>query len=313
MMIKEKLLLMFLTGCLCLAWGTISGVAAPSAPGKFYLVGTGPAGPEHATLKAMDTINKADLILCHPELQKLFQSCLNGKKVEDPWKELWWHQGKMWIMLLPNLPLEERRALVEEKMRQRDKFVQRVKGLLDQGQKVVLLDGGDPTVYSRAYWLMEGLNDDRVEIIPGVGALSACMAALKRPSTGGEARFMSQTAGYCFFGKPDRDDLARDFARISGTLVVYSGLKEANDIFTTLKKYNPEDLPAAVVYFAGFPDKEKIVKGTMKNIREKIAAQKEEFMGLIIVGRCLDGARFPRSVLNLPERSSGEKPSKGQP
>ncbi len=312
-MIKEKLLLMFLTGCLCLAWGTISGVAAPSAPGKFYLVGTGPAGPEHATLKAIDTIKKADLVLCHPELQKLFQPYLNGKKVEDPWKELWWHQGKMWIMLLPGLQPEERRALVEKKMGERDKFVQRVKGLLDQGQKVVLLDGGDPTVYSRAYWLMEGLNDDRVEIIPGVGALSACMAALKRPSTGGEARFMSQTAGYCFFGKPDRDDLARDFARISGTLVVYSGLKEANDIFTTLKKYNPEDLPAAVVYFAGFPDKEKIVKGTLKNIREKIAAQKEEFMGLIIVGRCLDGARFPRSVLNLPERSSGEKPSKGQP
>ncbi|HAY21394.1 MAG TPA: tetrapyrrole methylase, partial [Desulfobacterales bacterium] len=58
---------------------------------------------------------------------------------------------------------------------------------------------------------------------------------------------------------------------------------------------------------------EKIVKGTLKNIQEKLAAEKEEFMGLIIVGRCLDGARFPRSVLNPPERSSGEKPSKGQP
>jgi uroporphyrin-III C-methyltransferase len=312
-MTKWKLLRLLLATGLCLVGVALPGMAASPAPGKFYLVGTGPAGPEHATLKAIDTIKKADLVLCHPEMQKLFQAYLKGKKVEDPWKELWWHQGKMWIMLLPRLQPQERRALVAKKIRQRDEFVRKIKGLLDRGKKVALLDGGDPTIYSRAYWLMEGLNDDRVEIIPGVGALSACMAALKRPGTGGEARFLAQTAGYCFFGKTDRDDLARDYSRISGTLVVYSGLKEANGIFATLKKYNPEDLPAAVVYFGGYPDKEKIVKGTLKNIQEKIAAEKEEFMGLIIVGRCLDGARFPMSVLNPPERSSGAKPEKGRP
>ena len=65
-----------------------NGIAQPP-PGKFYLVGLGPAGPEHATLKALETIKKADLILCHPELAEPFQAYLQGKKVFDPWKDLW--------------------------------------------------------------------------------------------------------------------------------------------------------------------------------------------------------------------------------
>jgi uroporphyrin-III C-methyltransferase len=63
---------------------TSSAVAQPPAPGKFSLVGLGPAGPEHATLKAIETIKRADLVLCHPELAEPFQAYLTGKKVHDP-------------------------------------------------------------------------------------------------------------------------------------------------------------------------------------------------------------------------------------
>ncbi len=197
---KLQLLGLILAAGLIVALGTLPASAAPLGQGKFSVIGTGPAGPEHATLKALETMKKADLVLCHPELAKKFQTYLKGKKVEDPWQELWFHQGKVWMKELPRLNPEERQAVLKEKVRQRDEYVKKIRAFLSQGKKVALLDGGDPTVYSRACWLLEGLDDGQVEVIPGVGAASASMAALKRASTGSGARFVAQTAPFSFFG-----------------------------------------------------------------------------------------------------------------
>jgi uroporphyrin-III C-methyltransferase len=81
-------------------------------------------------------------------------------------------------------------------------------------------------VYSRAFWLLEGLPEEQVEVIPGLGAVTASMAALKRASTGAKAHFVVQTDPASFFGKTDHGDLARDLSRYPGTLVFYMGLKK---------------------------------------------------------------------------------------
>jgi uroporphyrin-III C-methyltransferase len=283
--------LIFITVLLCL-YGVISSGAASPGSGTLYVVSTGPGDPQHITVKALNTIKNADLVLCSPRSAKQLQEVLQGKKVEDPWKKLWFYQGKVWMKDLSSFNPEERPKIVAEKKRQRDEYVKHLKALLGQGKKVALLDGGDPTVYSRAFWILEGLDDSQVEIIPGVGAMTAAMAALKKASTGGGARFVAQTAPFSFFGKPDRDDLARDLSRQPGTLVFYMGLTEIGKIVETLKKFNPGDLPVAVVYYAGYPQKEKVVKGTLDNIMGKIAPEKEKWMGMIIVGRCLTGPNF---------------------
>jgi uroporphyrin-III C-methyltransferase len=268
------------------------GAGATASPGRFYVVSTGPAGPELATLKAIETMKNADLVLCEPRTAKRFQAYLQGKKVQDPWKELWRYQGKIWMKELKSFKPEERAKVIAEKSRQRDGFVKQMQVLLKQGKKVALLDGGDPTIFSRAFWLLEGLHKDQVEIIPGVGAYTAAMAALKKASTGGGARFVLQTAPFSFFGKTDRGDLAQALSRFPGTLVFYMGLSEIQGLVSTLKKYNPGDLPVAVVYYAGYPQKEKVVKGTLDNILARIAPEKEKWMGMIIVGRAITGPNF---------------------
>jgi uroporphyrin-III C-methyltransferase len=267
-----------------------AGAAPPQ--GRLFVVSTGPGDPKHITVKALETIKMADLVLCSPWSAKSLQEVLQGKRVEDPWQELWFYQGKPWMKDLATFKPEERPKIVAEKKRQRDEYVKRLKALLAQGKKVALLDGGDPTVYSRAFWILEGLDDSQVEIIPGVGAMTAAMAALKKASTGGGARFVAQTAPFSFFGKPDRDDLARDLSRQPGTLVFYMGLTEIGKIVDALKKFNPGDLPVAVVYYAGYPQKEKVVKGTLDTILAQVAPEKEKWMGMIIVGRCLTGPNF---------------------
>jgi uroporphyrin-III C-methyltransferase len=283
--------LVIITVFFCLYGVIASGAAAPGS-GTLYVVSTGPGDPQHITVKALETIKNADLVLCSPWSAKPLQEVLQGKKIEDPWKELWFYQGKPWMKDLATFKPEERSKIVAEKKRQRDKYVKHLKALLAQGKKVALLDGGDPTVFSRAFWLLEGLDEDQVEIIPGVGAMTAAMAALKKASTGAGARFVAQTAPFAFFGKTDPDDLARDLSRQPGTLVFYMGLTQMGKIVQALKKFNPGDLPVAVVYYAGYPKKEKVVKGTLDNIMGKIAPEKEKWLGMIIVGRCLTGPNF---------------------
>jgi uroporphyrin-III C-methyltransferase len=272
--------------------GLAPGTGAPSPQGKFFVVSTGPAGPELATLKAVETMKNADLVLCDPGTAKRFQAYLQNQNVQDPWKELWVYRGKIWMKELSSFKPEERQAVVAEKSRQRDAFVKQMKNLLAQGKNVALLDGGDPTIYSRAFWLLEGFEPDQVEIIPGVGAYTAAMAALKKAGTGGGARFVLQTAPFGFFGQTDRDDLAQALSRFPGTLVFYMGLAGIQGLVSTLKKYNPGDLPVAVVYYAGYPQKEKVIKGTLDTILAQIAPEKEKWMGMIIVGRAITGPNF---------------------
>jgi precorrin-4 methylase len=271
------------------------GAGAHPQHGTFTIAGTGPGDPDLITLKAVETMKKADLVLCEPGTAKRFAAYLQGKKVEDPWKDLWIHQGKIWMKDLATYKPEERKQVVAEKSRQRDEYVKKIRALLDQGKKVVLLDGGDPTIYSRAWWLVEGLSPDQVEIIPGVGAYTAAMAALKKASTGGGARFVLQTAPFSFYGKGEREDLAQALAKFPGTLVFYMGLSEMEGLVSTLKKYNPGDLPVAVVYYAGFSQKEKVVKGSLDSILAQIAPEKENWMGMIIVGRAITGPHFTLS------------------
>ncbi|MFP3867610.1 MAG: SAM-dependent methyltransferase [Desulfobacteraceae bacterium] len=275
-----------------LAYGMVASPAATGASGILYLVSIGPGDPQHITFKALETIKKADLVVCSQHSAQQLQEILKGKKVEDPWKELWFHQGKPWMRDLATFKSEVRAKIVADKKRQRDAYVKRLKDFLSQGKNVALVEGGDPTVYSRSFWIVEELDADQVEIVPGVGAMTAAMAALKKSSTGAGARFVAQTTPFAFFGKSDRDDLARDLSRYPGTLVFYMGLAQIEDLVNTLKKYNPADLPLAVVYYAGYPEKEKVVKGNLGNILAKLALEKEKWMGMIIVGQCLEGPAF---------------------
>jgi uroporphyrin-III C-methyltransferase len=288
----RKLMYLFLVANFFMPIGTTFGMSSPVSPGKLFLVSTGPGDPKYLTQQAIDTMQKADIVLANTETAKRMDKFVAGKTVEDPWKELWTYQGKIWMKDLETFAPEERAAIVAAKSRQRDQYVVNLKKILAQGKNIVVLDGGDPTVYSRGFWLLEGLDESQFEIVPGVGAMTASMAALKRTSSGGGARYIMQTAPYSFLGKEDPDDLARALSRYPGTLVFYMGLTKLGDLVTTLKKYNQPDLPIAVVFHAGYPEKERTVKGSLNDIMEKLSGEQEKWMGMIIVGKSLTGPPF---------------------
>jgi len=295
-----------------LAAGVTPAPAGTLTPGKFYVVGTGPAGPEHATVKALEVIKGADFILCDEKMKQRFQDHLQDKPIlADPWKGMFDYKGKPWQKLSKMNP-EEKRAFQEERIRIREDIVRQIKEKLAQGKIVALLDSGDPCLFGPSHWFIEGFEPQQVEIIPGMGAFTAAMAALKKSSIPAyDTEFVMQTSPYFLTGNQEKGKkVVKNLAKHPTTMVFYMGIKELNNLIPVLQKYHPGDLPVAVVYNAGFPEKEKVVKGTLDNILDKTAGVKEEWLGLIIVGRCLEGKPYRSRVEKLVGYEDGKKNKK---
>lgn len=292
---------MVLLGLVLLAVGVTPTLPGALTAGTFYVVGTGPAGPMHATVRALEVIKGADFILCDDDMKQRFPDQLKDKPIlADPWKGMWDYKGKNWKDL-PDMKLEEKRAFQEERIRIREDIVRRIKEKLAQGKTVALLDSGDPCLFGPSHWFIEGFEPQQVEIIPGLGAFTAAMAALKKSSMPAyETRFVMQTSPFFLTGKKETGEaVVQDLAKHPVTMVFYMGINELNQLVPLLKKAYPGDLPIAVVYNAGFPHKEKVIKGTLDTILAQLAEEQEKWMGMIVVGRCLEGKPYRGRVENL--------------
>jgi precorrin-4 methylase len=315
MSLRLRISFTVLLGLSMLAVGVTPALPKALTAGTFYVVGTGPAGPEHATLRALEVIKGADFIVCHKTMQQRFQAQLQGRPIlADPWKGMFDYKGKHWDEL-PKMKPEEKRAFQEERIKIRDEIVRQIKEKLAQGKTVALLDSGDPCLFGPSHWFIEGFDPQQVEIIPGVGAFTAAMAALKKSSIPAyDTRFVMQTSPYFLTG--GGEEVFKDLSKHPTTMVFYMGIKKLNQLVPLLQKSYPGDLPVAVVYNAGYPDKEKVVKGTLDTILSKVAGEKEPWMGLIIVGRCLEGKPYRGRLENLAgylEIKKAKKPGSPPP
>jgi precorrin-4 methylase len=261
--------------------------AGDKGQGKCYVIGTGPAGPEHATGKAIEAMKKADIIFCSENVSDRFSEYLEGKTIlGSPWRGKFKYSWRDREKLTP----EEKKLYVEERINFWDKTSARIRDEVARGKTVAILDSGDPCVFGPSHRVIEALNEDEFEIIPGLGCFQASMAALKKSSIPAyDTRFVMLTAPMFLFGRPEDEAILKDLSKYPITMAFYMALNRADTLIERLKKYYPNDLPAAVVYNAGFPEKEKVIKGNLDTILAKIKAEKENWLGMIFVGRCLEG------------------------
>ncbi len=138
--------------CQSAAWGR----------GHFYVIGTGPAGPQTATLQALETMKQMDAIVASDQHAKLFTSYIDRKSVLfDPWSGLWDYRGKK----TSELDEQEKAAFKVERFRLRDERVEQIKALLAQGKDVGLLDSGNPCLFGPSHWYVEHFDPRDVVII----------------------------------------------------------------------------------------------------------------------------------------------------
>lgn len=290
------------TVMLAFALGFLPSQAAAWGRGHFYVIGTGPAGPQTATLQALDTIRRMDVIIASDKHVKLFTEYIDNKSVLfDPWKGFWDYNGKSYRKLSE----EEMDKFKLERFRIRDERVEKIKALLGQGKDVGLLDSGNPCLFGPSHWYVEYFDPEDLVIIPGMGCDSAAMAALgKSTIPAHNTRFVMQTAPFFLMDKNMKDhQILKDLTKYPITMVLYMALGKSEELFAFLGDVLPADMPCAVVYWAGYPDQQRILRGTVADMGEKISKDKEKFMGLLFIGRFLEGKPYEKAMKRHQSRA----------
>ncbi len=272
-----------------LAFSLMLSLAAPwpvtaQGKGKLYVVGMGPAGPDLTAPRALAIVEKADVLLCSPRMPQRFAAfghTIDPSKIAfDPWKLLFDKKTQ-------HLKHSSPKAWSERIQVQRRKIQAFILKQIEEGKIVAMMDGGDPCVYGPSLqYILKDFDVRLFEVIPGMGAVNAAAAALKRPLTTDDSRFVMLTSYESLFGEgPEtREDLLGDISKYKSTLVLYMSLRNMDDLVDRFTRYYTVDLPVAVVYFAGYADKEHLLRGTLKDIVQQVRKMDEKWLGLVIIG-----------------------------
>ena len=229
--------------------------------GKVYLVGAGPGDPGLITVRGLEALRRADVIvydrLVHPDLVER----------AAPWAE---------------------RIFVGKRAEGRSVEQEQTNELLVElaraGKVVVRLKGGDPFVFGRGAEEGEVLRDAGIpfEVIPGVSSAIAAPGAAGIPVT--HRRYASAfavAAGHECEGDSDLDWEA--LARIP-TLVFLMGLRGLPNITARLIEHGADpDTPAAIIARATLPEEQAVV-GTLATIEELARAAALEPPATLVVG-----------------------------
>jgi precorrin-4 methylase len=79
-------------------------------------------------------------------------------------------------------------------------------------------------------------------------------------------------------------------------MILYMAMYEPLKLFAALEKVLPPDMPCAAVFWAGYPDRERVVRGTLADMGETLSKDKERFMGLLFIGRFLEGKPYEAAI-----------------
>ena len=170
---------------------------------------------------------------------------------------------------------------------------------VNEGKKVVRLHTGDPSIYGAIKEQIDELakHNIDVEIIPGVSSLFAATASLKVELTlpdVSQTVIITRPEGRT--PMPEKEKL-KDLAKHQSTMAIFLGISMIDKVVKELIEGGyKEDTPVAVVYHASWDD-EKIVRGTLKDIAEKVKKEGIKKTALIIVGEVLNPKHYAYSKL----------------
>lgn len=214
-----------------------------------YLVGAGPGDPRLITVKGLECIKKADVII--------YDYLVNADllKVAKPDAEFIYvgKQGGAHTMEQDDI----NNLIVKKAME--DKIVTRLKG-------------GDPYIFGRGGEEAIVLYENHIpfEVVPGITAAIATPSYAGIPVT--HRDFTSTFGLITGHEDPTKDESSIDWSKIStgiGTLAFYMGIKNLPYITEQLMKHGrSKDTPVAVIRW-GTTTQQKTVIGTLSTIVEK--------------------------------------------
>ncbi|MFQ5975358.1 MAG: precorrin-2 C(20)-methyltransferase [Candidatus Hydrothermarchaeales archaeon] len=166
--------------------------------GKFYGVGVGPGDPELMTTKALNVLKSVDVI-CAPKSKKDKESIALSIVKEA--------LNRDFEVISPVFPMTKDIDAIEEYW---DRAAEMISSELEKGRSVAFVTIGDPMFYSTYVYVLERMNeripDLKIETIPGVNSISACLAELNIPLAGRDERMAILPAAY---GLEELDSLSK--------------------------------------------------------------------------------------------------------
>lgn len=171
-----------------------------------------------------------------------------------------------------------------------DQIMEEIEAAHRDGHDVARVHSGDPSLYGAIAEQIRRLNHLGIsyDITPGVPAYAAAAAALGVELTVPEISqsvILTRTAMKSS-AMPKGEEL-ETLGKSGATLAIHLSVRNLKKVREDLEPYYGPECPVAVVFRASWPD-EKIVRGTLSDIREKVRAEKITRTALILVGPALD-------------------------
>lgn len=251
--------------------------------GFVSLVGAGPGDPDLITVKGMQRLQHADVViydyLANPELLRYCHA--DAERI---------YVGKQ----------ANRHTLRQDE----------INALLvthgQAGKRVVRLKGGDPYIFGRGGEEAEALEQAGVawEVVPGISAGVAAPAYAGIPVTHREAA--SSVAFITGHEDPTKSETAlnwRTLATAVDTLVFYMGVGNLPEIAEKLVQHGRSaETPVAVIRWGTLP-KQEVVTGTLRTIAADIESARLRPPAITVVGEVV---RLREKLGDLVERAASE-------
>jgi precorrin-4/cobalt-precorrin-4 C11-methyltransferase len=173
-----------------------------------------------------------------------------------------------------------------------DEIIAHITAAHEKNLDVARLHSGDPSLYGAIAEQMRRLDALGIpyDVTPGVPAFAATAAAIGRELTLPEivqTVILTRTSTRSS-PMPEREALER-LAASGATLAIHLSVTNLAQIVRALTPYYGADCPAVVAYRVSWPD-EKLIRGTLGDIRERVKAAHITRTALILVGAALGGA-----------------------
>ena len=260
-------------------------------PGRIWFVGAGPGDPDLITVKGRKLLEAAGAILFAGSLddRAATKFAPAGCEIRDS----------------KDMTLEAMTAWLIERA--------------GRHATVVRLQTGDPGLYGALIEMTRPLTAAGIDwaVVPGVSSAMAAMAAAGETLTLPEVTqtvILTRVAGRT--PMPPGEDLA-SLAAHRTTLCVHLSITLLHKVQEAFRAAGwAEDAPLLVVQKASWPNDEKIVRGTLADIKQKCQAAKIGSQAMIVASPTLGAADWPelaRAKLYDPTfshrfRAAGETP-----
>jgi len=266
-----------------------SANGAQAARGEVYLIGAGPGDPDLLTLRALQLLQQADVVLY-------------DRLVSDA--------------VLARVRRDAERIFVGKRSGEHRATQQRIHALLLQyaarGLRVARLKGGDPFIFGRGGEELDVLAAAGVPVVvvPGITAALGAAAAAALPLTHrGEARAVTFVTA---MGEGAAALDWRSLAAPAQTVVFYMGVGQLARIVEHLHAHGaPLERAVAIVERATLPE-QRVLGGTLRDIAERARSAGIGAPALLIVGEIAaraasatgaTSATGAAGTLGLPEAS----------